>query len=32
MRNQPKTVIGMHFIGNNAGEVIQGFAAAIRYL
>ena len=25
-------VLGMHFIGPNAGEVIQGFAAAMKYV
>lgn len=30
LRNQEERIIGMHFIGPNAGEVIQGFAAAIK--
>ncbi|PBC30714.1 thioredoxin reductase 1, mitochondrial isoform X2 [Apis cerana] len=29
-RNGDQRVLGMHFIGPNAGEVIQGFAAAIK--
>jgi len=29
-RNGNQKVLGMHFIGPNAGEVIQGFAAAIK--
>lgn len=31
-RNGDQRVLGMHFIGPNAGEVIQGFAAAIKYV
>jgi thioredoxin reductase (NADPH) len=31
-RNEPRTVLGMHFVGPNAGEVIQGFAVAIKYV
>jgi len=27
----PQKVLGMHFIGPQAGEVIQGYAAAIKY-
>lgn len=30
LRKQPQKVIGMHFIGPQAGEVIQGYAAAIK--
>lgn len=30
LRNNDQKVIGMHFVGPNAGEVIQGFAAAIK--
>ncbi|XP_011494988.1 PREDICTED: thioredoxin reductase 2, mitochondrial-like isoform X2 [Ceratosolen solmsi marchali] len=30
LRNNDQKVIGMHFIGPNAGEVIQGFATAIK--
>jgi len=26
----PQKVLGMHFIGPQAGEVIQGYAAAIK--
>lgn len=29
-REAPQKVLGMHFIGPQAGEVIQGFAAAIK--
>lgn len=29
-REEPQKVVGMHFIGPNAGEVIQGFATAIK--
>lgn len=29
-RNGDQKVLGMHFVGPNAGEVIQGFAAAIK--
>uniref|UniRef100_A0A914W4D5 thioredoxin-disulfide reductase (NADPH) n=1 Tax=Plectus sambesii TaxID=2011161 RepID=A0A914W4D5_9BILA len=29
LRDDPKTVIGIHFVGPNAGEVTQGFAAAM---
>uniref|UniRef100_A0A8D8LWN3 thioredoxin-disulfide reductase (NADPH) n=1 Tax=Cacopsylla melanoneura TaxID=428564 RepID=A0A8D8LWN3_9HEMI len=29
-RAAPQRVVGMHFIGPNAGEVIQGYAAAIK--
>ena len=32
MREGDQKVLGMHFIGPGAGEVIQGFAAAIKYL
>lgn len=31
-RNGDQRILGMHFIGPNAGEVIQGFAAAIKYV
>ncbi len=30
MREMPRFVLGMHFVGPNAGEVIQGYAAAIK--
>lgn len=30
LRNGDQRVLGMHFVGPNAGEVIQGFAAAIK--
>ncbi|XP_018370643.1 PREDICTED: thioredoxin reductase 2, mitochondrial isoform X2 [Trachymyrmex cornetzi] len=30
LRHGDETVLGMHFVGPNAGEVIQGFAAAIK--
>lgn len=30
LREGDQKVLGMHFIGPNAGEVIQGFAAAIK--
>lgn len=30
LRDGDQKVLGMHFIGPNAGEVIQGFAAAIK--
>jgi pyruvate/2-oxoglutarate dehydrogenase complex dihydrolipoamide dehydrogenase (E3) component len=32
LRNNDEKVVGMHFIGPNAGEVIQGFATAIKYI
>lgn len=31
LRNGDQTVVGLHFIGPQAGEVIQGFAVAIKY-
>lgn len=30
LRNDDQRVVGMHFVGPHAGEVIQGFAAAIK--
>ncbi|OXU22202.1 hypothetical protein TSAR_009950 [Trichomalopsis sarcophagae] len=30
LRNNDQKVLGLHFVGPNAGEVIQGFAAAIK--
>uniref|UniRef100_A0A1B6BXA1 thioredoxin-disulfide reductase (NADPH) n=1 Tax=Clastoptera arizonana TaxID=38151 RepID=A0A1B6BXA1_9HEMI len=30
LREAPQKVIGMHFLGPNAGEVIQGYAAALK--
>ena len=30
LRQDPQIVLGMHFLGPNAGEVIQGFAVAIK--
>lgn len=30
LRHDDQRVLGMHFVGPNAGEVIQGFAAAIK--
>lgn len=30
LRNDEQKILGMHFIGPSAGEVIQGFAAAIK--
>ncbi|XP_056629778.1 thioredoxin reductase 1, mitochondrial isoform X1 [Diorhabda sublineata] len=30
LREMPQKVLGLHFIGPNAGEIIQGFAAAIK--
>ena len=30
LRNDDQRILGMHFIGPNAGEVIQGFAAAMK--
>lgn len=29
-RAAPQKVLGMHFLGPQAGEVIQGFAAAVK--
>jgi len=29
--DEQKTVIGLHFLGPNAGEVIQGFSVAVKY-
>lgn len=29
-RTDPQKVLGMHFVGPQAGEVIQGFAAAMK--
>lgn len=31
LREGTQKVLGLHFIGPNAGEVIQGFAAAMKY-
>ncbi|XP_075220211.1 thioredoxin reductase 1 isoform X2 [Lycorma delicatula] len=30
LRVAPQKVLGMHFVGSNAGEVIQGFSAAVK--
>jgi len=30
LRGEPERVIGLHYLGPNAGEVMQGFAAAMR--
>lgn len=30
LRNSGQRILGMHFIGPNAGEVIQGFSAAVK--
>jgi len=30
MRDFPRKIIGLHFVGPNAGEVMQGFACAIK--
>ncbi|XP_046391053.1 thioredoxin reductase 1, mitochondrial [Ischnura elegans] len=30
LMKEPRTIVGMHFIGPQAGEVIQGFAAAMK--
>ncbi|CAB3234731.1 unnamed protein product [Arctia plantaginis] len=30
LREQPQKILGLHFVGPHAGEVIQGFAAAIK--
>lgn len=30
LRNKPRTVIGMHISGPSAGEIIQGFAVAMK--
>ncbi|KAF0299049.1 Thioredoxin reductase 2, mitochondrial [Amphibalanus amphitrite] len=30
-RREPQRVLGLHFIGPNAGEVLQGFAVAMRH-
>ena len=32
LRHGNNSVLGLHFLGPHAGEVIQGFAAAFRYL
>lgn len=32
MREMPRIVLGMHFVGPNAGEVIQGYAAAMKWV
>lgn len=32
LREGEQEVLGLHFLGPNAGEVIQGFAAAMRYI
>ena len=32
LREGEQDVLGLHFLGPNAGEVIQGFAAAMRYI
>ncbi|XKL63005.1 hypothetical protein PGB90_005369 [Kerria lacca] len=30
MRELPRIILGIHFVGPNAGEVIQGYAAAVK--
>lgn len=30
MREMPRIVLGMHYVGPYAGEVIQGYAAAMK--
>uniref|UniRef100_A0A915JIK2 thioredoxin-disulfide reductase (NADPH) n=1 Tax=Romanomermis culicivorax TaxID=13658 RepID=A0A915JIK2_ROMCU len=30
LRNKPRIIVGLHFFGPNAGEVVQGYASAIR--
>lgn len=30
MRELPRIVLGMHYVGPSAGEVIQGYAAAMK--
>lgn len=30
LRDAPQRILGLHFVGPVAGEVIQGFAAAIK--
>ena len=32
LREGKQEVLGIHFLGPNAGEVIQGFSAAMRYI
>lgn len=32
LRAQPQKVLGMHFIGPEAGEVIQGYAVAMKWV
>lgn len=32
LRNGDQRILGMHFVGPNAGEVIQGFSAAIKWV
>lgn len=32
MRELPRIILGMHFVGPNAGEVIQGYAAAMKWV
>lgn len=32
LQDNDQKILGMHFIGPNAGEVIQGFATAIKYI
>ncbi|EYB86691.1 hypothetical protein Y032_0275g1073 [Ancylostoma ceylanicum] len=30
LREEPKSVLGMHIVGPNAAEVIQGYAVAVK--
>ncbi|CAI5446223.1 unnamed protein product [Caenorhabditis angaria] len=30
MRNEPQNILGLHFVGPNAAEIMQGFAVAFR--
>lgn len=32
LRNTPQKVLGMHYLGPQGGEVIQGYAAAIKWV
>lgn len=32
LRSGDQKILGMHFIGANAGEIIQGFASAIKWV
>ena len=32
LRDRPQKILGMHIVGPNAGEIMQGFAVAMRFV